>query len=90
VLDPSSFDGKRLADALASLWERPDTLLAMGAAAQSLARPDAASQIIDACQGLIGSPAPSQGPIGSRGPNPRPGASSTPGAPERSFRRGIS
>ena len=33
--------------------ERPDTLLAMGAAAQSLARPDAASQIIDACLELL-------------------------------------
>jgi UDP-N-acetylglucosamine--N-acetylmuramyl-(pentapeptide) pyrophosphoryl-undecaprenol N-acetylglucosamine transferase len=49
VLDPSSFDGKQLADALASLQERGDTLLEMGVAAQSLARPDAASQIIDAC-----------------------------------------
>jgi UDP-N-acetylglucosamine--N-acetylmuramyl-(pentapeptide) pyrophosphoryl-undecaprenol N-acetylglucosamine transferase len=80
VLDPSSFDGKQLADVLASLAERPDTLLEMGAAAQSLARPDAASQIIDACQVLIG----------SRGPNPRPGAAPDPAASEPSFRRGSS
>src|SRR5262249_32750190 len=53
VLAPSSFDGKQLADALASLWERPDTLLAMGAAAESLARPDAAAQIIDECLALL-------------------------------------
>ena len=80
VLDPSSFDGKQLADALASLSERPDTLLEMGAAAQSLARPEAASQIIDACQALIG----------ARGPDPRAGATTTPTASERSLRRGSS
>lgn len=53
VLDPSSFDGKQLADALAALCEQPDTLREMGAAAQSLARPDAAAKIIDACLALL-------------------------------------
>ncbi len=53
VLDPSSFDGKQLSDALAALCEEPDTLREMGAAAQSLARPDAAARIIDACLGLL-------------------------------------
>lgn len=53
ILDPSSFDGKQLADALAALCEQPDSLLEMGAAAHSLARPDAAAKIIDACLELL-------------------------------------
>ncbi|MCX5739519.1 MAG: glycosyltransferase, partial [Proteobacteria bacterium] len=79
VLDPSSFDGKQLADALSALCERPETLLQMGAIAQSLARPDAAVQILDSCHQLLNE---------SRGPNPRPGAAATSSAPEASVRRG--
>jgi UDP-N-acetylglucosamine--N-acetylmuramyl-(pentapeptide) pyrophosphoryl-undecaprenol N-acetylglucosamine transferase len=79
VLDPSSFDGKQLADALLALCERPETLLEMGAIAQSLARPDAAAQILDSCHQLLNE---------SRGPGPRPGAAATSSAAEASVRRG--
>lgn len=53
VLDPSGFDGKTLADAIGALLERPDALLAMGTAAQSLARPAAAADIIATTRRLI-------------------------------------
>jgi len=57
VLDPSGFDAKMLADAIAALLDRPDDLLAMGAAAQSLARPNAAADIVAAARRQIGSAA---------------------------------
>jgi UDP-N-acetylglucosamine--N-acetylmuramyl-(pentapeptide) pyrophosphoryl-undecaprenol N-acetylglucosamine transferase len=53
VLDPSGFDGKQLADALDALATAPDALVAMGRAAQSLARPDAARDIVAASRELI-------------------------------------
>jgi len=58
VLDPSGFDGKRLADAIAALIDAPDTLRAMADAARSLARPGAAADIVDATRRLVeGAPA---------------------------------
>lgn len=54
VLDPSGFDGKQLADALTALCDQPDGLVAMGAAARSLARPDAAAAIVRDARALIG------------------------------------
>jgi UDP-N-acetylglucosamine--N-acetylmuramyl-(pentapeptide) pyrophosphoryl-undecaprenol N-acetylglucosamine transferase len=53
VLDPSGFDGKQVADALAALCDQPDTLVSMGAAARSLARPDAAATIVRDARALI-------------------------------------
>jgi UDP-N-acetylglucosamine--N-acetylmuramyl-(pentapeptide) pyrophosphoryl-undecaprenol N-acetylglucosamine transferase len=53
VLDPSGFDGKGLADAIASLLDAPDALRKMGDAARSLARPDAAAVIVDATRRLV-------------------------------------
>ena len=81
VLDPSSFDGKQLADALSAICERPETLLEMGAIAQSLARPDAAAQIVDACHRLLDA---------SRTPDSRRGDASAPPATEAGARRGAS
>ncbi|RIL06734.1 MAG: undecaprenyldiphospho-muramoylpentapeptide beta-N-acetylglucosaminyltransferase [Proteobacteria bacterium] len=52
VLDPSGFDGKRIADALGALFERPEALLEMGAAARALARPDAAAAIVRTSRAL--------------------------------------
>jgi UDP-N-acetylglucosamine--N-acetylmuramyl-(pentapeptide) pyrophosphoryl-undecaprenol N-acetylglucosamine transferase len=52
LLDPAHFDGKQLASALDALFERPDTLLAMGRRARALARPDAAQRIVAACRSL--------------------------------------
>lgn len=57
VLDPSGFDGKQVADALAVLCEQPEALLSMGAAARSLARPGAAATIVHCARTLVG-PAP--------------------------------
>lgn len=54
VLDPSGFDGKQVADALAALCDSPDGLVVMGAAARSLARPDAAAAIVRDARALIG------------------------------------
>lgn len=53
VLDPSGFDAKQLADALSALAEQPETLLAMGAAARALARPDAAKEVVARCRRLL-------------------------------------
>lgn len=47
VLDPSGFDAKQLADAIGALVAQPEQLLAMGRAATSLARPDAAAEIVE-------------------------------------------
>jgi UDP-N-acetylglucosamine--N-acetylmuramyl-(pentapeptide) pyrophosphoryl-undecaprenol N-acetylglucosamine transferase len=47
VLDPSGFDAKQLADAISALAENAEQLVAMGRAATSLARPDAAATIVD-------------------------------------------
>jgi UDP-N-acetylglucosamine--N-acetylmuramyl-(pentapeptide) pyrophosphoryl-undecaprenol N-acetylglucosamine transferase len=52
VLDPSGFDGKQLADALDALGAEPDALLAMGRAARSLARPNAAAEIVRVARAL--------------------------------------
>jgi UDP-N-acetylglucosamine--N-acetylmuramyl-(pentapeptide) pyrophosphoryl-undecaprenol N-acetylglucosamine transferase len=57
MLDPADFDGKVLAEALASLLERPATLLEMGRRARALARPDAARRIVDGCRSLVTEPA---------------------------------
>jgi UDP-N-acetylglucosamine--N-acetylmuramyl-(pentapeptide) pyrophosphoryl-undecaprenol N-acetylglucosamine transferase len=57
TLDPADFDGKVLAEALASLLERPETLLEMGRRARALARPDAARHIVDGCRSLVTGPA---------------------------------
>jgi len=53
VLDPSGFDGKQLADALDALGAEPDALLAMGRAARSLARPNAAAEIVRVARALV-------------------------------------
>jgi UDP-N-acetylglucosamine--N-acetylmuramyl-(pentapeptide) pyrophosphoryl-undecaprenol N-acetylglucosamine transferase len=54
LLDPAGFDGKLLAGALGSLLERPESLLEMGRRARSLARPDAAQRIVEACRAMLG------------------------------------
>jgi UDP-N-acetylglucosamine--N-acetylmuramyl-(pentapeptide) pyrophosphoryl-undecaprenol N-acetylglucosamine transferase len=53
MLDPTDFDGKQVADALSALCERPETLVSMGAAARSIARPDAAATIVHDARALI-------------------------------------
>jgi UDP-N-acetylglucosamine--N-acetylmuramyl-(pentapeptide) pyrophosphoryl-undecaprenol N-acetylglucosamine transferase len=55
-LDDSDESGARLAGILAELFAAPERLVAMGDAASSLARPDAAAHIIDACTQRLGAP----------------------------------
>jgi UDP-N-acetylglucosamine--N-acetylmuramyl-(pentapeptide) pyrophosphoryl-undecaprenol N-acetylglucosamine transferase len=58
VLDPSGFDGKTLADAIGALLDHPDDLRTMAAAARSLARPDAAADIVSFARTILGGPRP--------------------------------
>jgi UDP-N-acetylglucosamine--N-acetylmuramyl-(pentapeptide) pyrophosphoryl-undecaprenol N-acetylglucosamine transferase len=52
-LDPASFDGKVLAEALGELLARPERLVEMGRRARERARPQAACRIVDACHALL-------------------------------------
>lgn len=54
VLDPATFNGERLAEALAAAWEDPVRLREMGDRAAKLARPDAARRVIDECRVCAG------------------------------------
>jgi UDP-N-acetylglucosamine--N-acetylmuramyl-(pentapeptide) pyrophosphoryl-undecaprenol N-acetylglucosamine transferase len=53
LLDPSSFDGKVLREALESLLAEPERLREMGRRARALARPDAAARIVESCRPLF-------------------------------------
>ena len=53
VLDSRSLTGDRLAAALRDLFAAPGALQSMSAAAATLARPDAAEQIIEDCAALL-------------------------------------
>lgn len=48
-LNSRALDPETIVDALCAWFEKPDRLRAMGEAAASLARPDAAREVIDAC-----------------------------------------
>jgi UDP-N-acetylglucosamine--N-acetylmuramyl-(pentapeptide) pyrophosphoryl-undecaprenol N-acetylglucosamine transferase len=67
VLDPATLDGKQVADTLAALCDQPDTLVSMGSAARSLARPDAAAAIVRSARALL-DPAPAAAAAAPRAP----------------------
>ena len=52
-LDSSGLDGKSISEALLSLLSAPDELAAMSSAAFKLARPDAATRVIEECCDLL-------------------------------------
>ena len=54
ILDENPLSGERVAKALREVFEAPEQLAAMGDSAAKLARPDAASQIVEDCAQRMG------------------------------------